>query len=138
MSLTNVQKVRLNIADSEPGLYILADDEISWFLEKNNDSVDRASIEAARCVLMKLSMRTDETVDILSIKGSKAAENYRQALMLYINNPALNPLNQGVQGWFGNVSKQEMLDNNSNLDNNFVKVPTKEYCSNTPSDGFTL
>ena len=42
--------MRLNIADSEPGLYILADDEISWFLEKNNDSVDRASIEAARCV----------------------------------------------------------------------------------------
>ena len=77
MAYTDIQKVRIEVADLDPGLPLLADDEYAYLLEKNNNSVVRASVDAARIILLKLSQQTDETVSIFSVKGSKAAEQYR-------------------------------------------------------------
>ena len=126
MALTLIQQVRLNVADSEPGLYIISDDEIQWLLEKNSNSVPRASIDAARIILLNLSQRGDEVVDIFSIKGKSAAEQYRLALELFIKDPNLNPLIGNLQGYFGGVSKADMQTNNDNCDNNIVENPTKD------------
>ena len=126
MALTLIQQVRLNVADSEPGLYIISDDEIQWLLEKNSNSVPRASIDAARIILLNLSQRGDEVVDIFSIKGKSAAEQYRLALELFIKDPNLNPLIGNLQGYFGGVSKADMQANNDNCDNNIVENPTKD------------
>ena len=126
MALTLIQQVRLNVADSEPGLYIISDDEIQWLLEKNSNSVPRASIDAARIILLNLSQRGDEVVDIFSIKGKSAAESYRLALELFIKDPNLNPLIGNLQGYFGGVSKSDMQANNDNCDNNIVENPTKD------------
>lgn len=126
MALTLIQQVRLNVADNEPGLYIISDDEITWLLEKNNNSVPRASIDAARIILLNLSQRGDEVVDIFSIKGKSAAEQYRLALELFIKDPNLNPLIGNLQGYFGGVSKSDMQANNDNCDNNIVENPTKD------------
>ena len=125
MAYTDIQKVRIEVADLDPGFPLLADDEYSYLLEKNNNSVVRASVDAARIILLKLSQQTDETVSIFSVKGSKAAEQYRLALELYIKNPQLNPLYNNLQGYFGGVSLSDMSANNSNADNNIVENPGK-------------
>ena len=125
MAYTDIQKVRIEVADLDPGFPLLADDEYSYLLEKNNNSVVRASVDAARIILLKLSQQTDETVSIFSVKGSKAAEQYRLALELYIKNPQLNPLYNNLKGYVGGVSISDMEANNADLDNNIVENPGK-------------
>lgn len=125
MAYTDIQKVRIEVADLDPGLPLLADDEYTYLLEKNNNSVVRASVDAARIILLKLSQQTDETVSIFSIRGSKAAEQYRLALELYIKNPQLNPLYNNLQGYFGGISVSDMQKNNTNCDNNIVVSPSE-------------
>ena len=125
MAYTDIQKVRIEVADLDPGFPLLVDDEYTYLLEKNNNSIIRASVDAARIILLKLSQQTDETVSIFSVKGSKAAEQYRLALELYIKNPQLNPLYNNLQGYFGGVSISDMEANVANTDNNIVENPGK-------------
>ena len=125
MAYTDIQKVRIEVADLDPGLPLLADDEYSYLLEKNNNSIVRASVDAARIILLKLSQQTDETVSIFSVKGSKVAEQYRLALELYIKNPQLNPIYNNLQGYFGGISISDMQKNNANSDNNIVVSPSE-------------
>ena len=124
MAYTDIQKVRIEVADLDPGFPLLVDDEYAYLLQKNNNSIVRASVDAARIILLKLSQQTDETVSIFSVKGSKAAEQYRLALELYIKNPQLNPLYNNLQGYFGGVSISDMDANNANLDNNIIQSPS--------------
>lgn len=123
MALTEIQKVRLEIQDNTPGLYILSDDEITYFLEKNSNSIAFASMDSARAILFNLAQRTDETVDIFSIRGGKAAEQYRLALELFLRDPNLNPVLKNVQAYFGGISLADMRANDANLDNNTVNTP---------------
>ncbi|MEN6621316.1 MAG: hypothetical protein ABFD50_07195 [Smithella sp.] len=125
MACTDIGKVRIEVADLDPSLPLLSDDEYMYLLEKNNNSIVRASVDAARIILLKLSQQTDETVSIFSVRGSKAAESYRLALELYIKNPQLNPLYNNLQGYFGGVSLSDMSANNANADNNIVVNPGK-------------
>jgi hypothetical protein len=79
-------------------------------------------LDAAKTILFILSQRsTNKTVDVLSISGgAKAAEQYRLALQLFLRDPYLNPIIRDAQIWVGNVSKEEMQANNSNLDNQYI------------------
>lgn len=128
-----IQALRYELGDTSPELPIMSDDEYSYFLSKNDYVVRRAAMDAAKSIMLKLSMRDDSVVDIFSIKGSAAARNYMQALQLYIKNPDLNSLYEKVQGYAGGISKQDMLSNDSNLDNNIVKQPTSETFTYRPS-----
>ena len=129
MSLTLIQQVRLNIQDNTPGLYILSDDEITYLLERNNDNVNRASVEAARIVLFNLSMRNDESVDVFSIRSSQSAKAYMEALKLYIRDPNLNQVGNNIQGYASGISLEDMQANDANADNNIFVPP-----SNSPYD----
>ena len=125
---TPIEAVRIEVQDNAgPGLYILQDDEISYFLSKNGNSVARASMDAARAVLMRLAQQGNEQVDILQLQGSRVASEYRQALQLYLRDPNLNPIMNSLKGYFGNTSKEDIFNNNSDLDNNIVKDQSKEY-----------
>ena len=124
MAYTDIQKVRIEVADLDPGFPLLVDDEYAYLLQKNNNSIVRASVDAARIILLKLSQQTDETVDVFSVRGSKAAEQYRLALELYIKNPQLNPLYNNLKGYVGGVSISDMDANNANLDNNIIQSPS--------------
>lgn len=118
-SPADVNAVRIEVADTEVGLFILPDSTYEYILTKNSGSIGRSSVDAARMILMRLSITAkDQVVDVLSIKTSKQAEAYRQALILFITNPSLNPLLQNVQGWAGGISLSEMQANNANPDNN--------------------
>lgn len=137
MALNDIQKVRVEVGDVDPAFPILPDSTYIYLLEKNYNSITRSSMDAARIVLMHLAMRSDDTtVDIFSIKGSKAAESYRQALIMYIKDPNNNPILQNCQGWIGGVSVSQMQSNDSNLDNNIVKQPSVSY-DTVPTGYFT-
>lgn len=126
MSLTNLQKIRYELADTDVSFPMLTDTEYEYFLDKNNNSVPRAAMDAAKTILLKMSMRSDQTVDIFSIRGTAAAKQYMQALQMYIKNPDLNSLFNTVQGYVSGVSKDDMLQNDANDDNNYVINPTKD------------
>ncbi len=122
-----IQKIRYELQDNTPGLYILDDSTLTYFLEKHSESISRATLDAARAMLFQLSQNaTNETVDLFSIKGAQAATAFREALELYIKNPYLNPLSSNLKGWIGGVSKSEMELNDSNLDNNIIQSPSKD------------
>lgn len=120
---TDIQSVRYEVQDIEVGLYILPDATYEYILTKNEGSISRSSIDAARMILMRLSITAkDQTIDILSIKSSKQAESYRQALILFIKDPSLNPLYNNINGWAGNVSVSEIKSNINNPDNNIPSL----------------
>lgn len=124
MALTLIQQIRTEVSDTDTSFPILDDGTYQYFLDKNSNSIPRSALDAARAILFKLSINsTDSTVDIFSIKGSKAAAAYREALILYIKDPTLNPLYNNVGGYVGGVSKADMLANDATLDNNIVAMP---------------
>lgn len=137
MALTQIQEVRVNVADLDPTMPILDDSTYEYFIVKNNFSVRRASLDAARSILLHLAMRGDETVDIFSYKGAKAAEQYRLALQLFLRDPNLNPVLTSAGGYAGGISHSDMLANNSNLDNNYIVTANMQDLT-SPSNPFEV
>ena len=124
MALTDIQKLRLEVGDVDVSFPILDDTSYEYFLEKHSNNLNRAGLDAARAILFQLSTRNSETVDVFSVKNT-SAESYRQALLLYIKDPNLNPLYKNLQGFFGGVSISDMEANNADLENNIVENPGK-------------
>ena len=134
--LTPIQEVRVAVGDVDVQFPILDDSTYEYFLSKNNDSVRRASMDAAKSILMQLSMRGDQTIDIFTVKGGKSAEQYRMSLQMFLRDPNMNPVLSLANGYAGGISKSDMLANNSNADTNFVNTPGLEI-NITTSDPFS-
>lgn len=131
---TPIEAVRIEIGDDAgPGLHILSDQTIDYYLSKNGNSIARASMDAARAILFRLAQQGNEQVDILQLQNSRVASEYRQALQLYLRDPNLNPIMNSLKGYFGNTSKEDIFSNNSDLNNNIVKDPSKEYSNYKPN-----
>jgi len=124
MALTDIEKVRMEIQDVDITFPILSDATYTYLLEKHSNVISRASMDAARMALMQLSQRGNETVDIFTIKGSSVAEQYRQALLLYIKDPYNNPVLQNCQGWVGGVFLDEFQANIDDLNTNNIMLAT--------------
>lgn len=122
--MATIQDLRYELGDTSVEFPIMSDAEYTYFLTKNSNALQRSAMDAAKSIMLKLSMRTDETVDIFSIRGASAAKNYMQALQIYIKNPDLNTMYDKVQGYAGGISKSDMQANDANLDNNIVNQPT--------------
>lgn len=137
MALSLIQQVRLLTQDNIAGLYIISDDEIQYLLDKNNNNIERTSVEAARIILFNLSMRSDSTVDIFSVRGSQAAKAYIEALKMYIRDPNLSGVLSNLTGYAGVISISDMQSNDANLDNN-TPVPASQSPEsvNIPSSTF--
>lgn len=125
MALTDIQKVRVEVADVDVALPILPDSTYEYLLEKQNNSIARSAMDACRIILMTLAQRGDESVDIFSIKGSKASAEYREALKIYLKDPYNNPVLQNCKGWMGGVSLSEMEANDQDPDTNNIFRPTE-------------
>lgn len=133
--------VRMEVGDTEISLPILSDSEYEYFIDKNSGSIARSSIDAAKTLLFKLSIASsDEVVGILSLKTSKQAAAYMEALKLYIRDPSLNPLYQNATLWAGNISRTEISTNNNTLDNNIpsLAISNSECLDTTPDNPFLI
>ena len=119
-----ISACRTEVGDVVIELPILTDSEYTYFLTKNSENIRRASLDAAKTILLKLSLNSkDSVVDVLSIKTSMQADQYRKALQLYIKSPELNGMYSTVTAWAGGISKSDMQANIDNLDNNAVLPP---------------
>ena len=119
-SPNQILQLRYELADTEVAFPLMSDSEYSYYIDKHNGVIRKATLDAAKAILFKLSMRPDESVDIFSIRGSKAAEQYRLALQMYIKDPSLNPALTLANIYAGGISKSDMLSNDSTIDNNSV------------------
>jgi hypothetical protein len=118
MAITAIQECRLSVGDTDAALPLLTDEVYTFYLEKQNQSVARASMDAARAILMYMSQRsTDSSVDIFSFKDSKACSSYMEALKLFLRDPSLNPLYNNCGMYAGGISVSDIAANNSNTDN---------------------
>ena len=132
--MATVQDIRFELGDTSAEFPMMTDAEIRYFLYKNDCNLQRTAMDVAKSLLLKLSMRSDETVDVFSIKGSQAAKNYMQALKMYISNPDLNRIYDTVMPYAGGISKSDMETNDSIIDNNVIVPPTKS--PNLPINGY--
>ena len=119
-----ISACRTEVGDVVIELPILADSEYTYFLEKNSENIRRASLDAAKTILLKLSLNSkSSTVDVLSVNTTMVAGDYRKALQLYIKSPELNGMYSTVTAWGAGISKSDMQANIDNLDNNAVLPP---------------
>ena len=131
-----IQQVRYEVQDIDLALPLLDDATYTYILTKNNESISRSSLDAARMILLQLSLRGDHSVDIFSVRSSKSAEQYRLALELYLKSPQLNPGYNNVGAYAGGVSISDMQANNATLDNNIIQPPL--VLDDTPTGFFNV
>lgn len=122
--MATIQDLRYELGDTDVTLPIMSDTEYQYFLDKNNSNLRTSALDAAKSIMLKLSMRTDESVDIFSVKGTGTAKQYMQALQMYIKNPDLNQSLQNLQGYAGGISISDMQANDANSDNNSIVQPS--------------
>lgn len=132
--MATIQDIRFELGDTSAEFPMMSDAEIRYFLYKNDCNLQRTAMDVAKSLLLKLSMRSDETVDLFSIRGSQAAKNYMQALKMYISNPDLNRIYDNVMPYAGGISKSDMEANDATLDNNIIVSPTQSPSS--PVNGY--
>jgi hypothetical protein len=125
MAFTDIEKLRIEIQDVDITFPILSDETYMYLLEKHSNVISRAAMDAARMALMQLSQRGNETVDIFTIRGTAVAEQYRQALMLYIKDPYNNPVLQNCKGWVGGVFLDEFRANIADYNTNNITLATE-------------
>lgn len=131
MALSDLQKLKLEIGLShlESG-EILTDIELQYFIDKNNGSIRRAGLDAAKTMLFILSQYVHERSGVeLELWNHDWFNNYMKALKMYINDPNYSIAVSGANGYAGGISKQDIRDNLNNTDVNPVSPPDK-----TPTD----
>lgn len=135
MALTPIQECRLAVADLDPAIPFLSDESYQHMLDKNGGSVSLASLDAARTIMLLLSQRTSQTVDVLSISGTaESAKQYRLSLQMFLKDPQLNPILRSATAWAGGISKSDMQANIDNTDNNAVLPPASVLGSPSQAD----
>ena len=117
MAFTDVQKIRIEIGLVNEAADLLSDEELTYFLEKNNNSIKRASLDAAKTALFILSQFTHERSDMLEIWGHTWFENYTKALKLYLTNPNFSIAIDSARAYAGGISKTDIRSNIDKEDN---------------------
>lgn len=94
MALTDTEKLRLELGLTDPRFPIFCDDELQYFLEKNNNNIGDATLDAAKSALQALAfMPTRERAGDEEV-WIDAANAYRKALELIVSRP--NAFNRKV------------------------------------------
>lgn len=131
MALTPVSEIKLNLGLVGNAADILTDDELQYFLDKNNGSVKKASLDVAKTVLFILAQLVHErSGNELEVWGHTWFENYMKTLQLYINNPAYSLAIDSAKAYAGGISVTDIRNNIDNSDNYVLDVDT-----GIPKDG---
>lgn len=121
-----IMSVRYEIGDNSVELPILSDAEYSYYLNKHEGSIRRASLDCAKTILFKLSMTSGKRdIDILVIDNRMAANAYKEALITYIKNPDLSGALDNIKSYAGGISNSDIEKNKATIDTNYVKNPVE-------------
>ena len=122
MALTPVSEIKLNLGLVGNAADILTDDELQYFLDKNNGSVKKASLDVAKTVLFILAQLTHEKNDVLEVWNHTWFENYMKSLQLYLSNPAYSLAIDSAKAYAGGISVTDIRNNIDNFDNYVLDV----------------
>lgn len=123
MSLTDVEKVKLELGLNSFDETYLTDDELNYFIEKNHGSIRRASLDAAKTLLFMLAQFVHSRTEAeLEIWGGAFFEQYMKALKMYINDPNYSIAGTGAMPYAGGIKKSDIRDNIDDSDNNVSSV----------------
>lgn len=134
MALTDVEKIKLELGLVNEASDILSDEEITYFIEKNSNSVRKASLDVAKTVLFVLSQLVHErSGSELEIWGHTWFENYMKTLQMYINDPNYSIALESAKAYAGGISVSDIRNNINNPDNLAVDVDIS-----IPKDGIAI
>ncbi len=128
--MDNVSIIRLEIGLVGEAYGLLSDEEISYYLTKNNNNIRRTSLDCAKTVLFILSQRVHERAEVLEIWGHDWFNNYYKSLKLYISDPNFSFAINGAAPYAGGISVTDIRENVNNSDNFVVNVDV-----GIPTDG---
>lgn len=117
--LTEIEKIRLEIGVP---VELMSDTDIEYFLEKNGNSIRKASLDVAKAVLFQLAQMTHFKAAELEDWAQEYFKQYMEALKLYISDPNYNIAIQGAMPYAGGVSRADIQNNMDNVDTNYVRV----------------
>lgn len=121
MAFTDIEIVRLEIGDNDSAMPILSDEEIQYFIDKNEGSIRKACLDSAKSILFRLASFGFERVDILEYRGSDYFNQYKQALEMFIKNPEYGSVTKAMI-YAGGVSISDIQKNINDIDANIVRV----------------
>ena len=130
MALDPVSTVKLEIGLVADASDLLTDEEITYYLEKNNNNIPKAARDCAKTVLFILSQRVHERADVLEIWGHDWFNNYYKTLKMYLNDPNFSFAINGAMPYAGGISVADIRANVENYDNLVVDVD-----AGIPTDG---
>ena len=130
MAISTIDAIRLDVGLVGEAYGLLSDEEISYYLTKNNNNIRRASLDCAKTVLFILSQRVHERADVLEIWGHDWFNNYYKSLQLYLTDPNYNITINSATPYAGGISKKDIRENIDNFDNQVVNVDV-----GVPTDG---
>lgn len=134
MALTDIEKLKLEIGLIGEASDILSDEELTYFLEKNNNSIRKAGLDAAKTVLFVLSQLIHErSGSELEIWGHTWFENYMKTLKLYLSDPNYSIALNNAKAYAGGISIEDIRKNIDTPDNLVVNVDIS-----IPKDGVAV
>lgn len=118
MALSLIQQIKLELGLVGDASDILSDEEIQYFLDKNKNSIKKASLDSAKTVLFILSQQVHERSGTeLELYGNQWFENYMKTLQLYINDPNFSITIDSAKAYAGGISVSDIRANIDNCDN---------------------
>lgn len=135
-SSNTIDAVRLEIGDIDPDFPILADADYTYFLTKNNNSIRRTALDAAKSILFALSRMTHEKTDVLEIWGHEYVQNYRESLKMFIKDPNFSVALNNAMPFAGGIEKDKIQEN---LDDPNAQVvdPERSIAAGTEGNPFS-
>lgn len=128
--MTPIEEVRLEIGLLCQAYQLLSDEEIQYFLNKNNGNIRRASSSAGKTVLFILSQLVHTKASELESWDHDWFNNYYKSLQMYLNNPNYSFALDSARPYAGGISVTDIRENVNNSDNFVVSVDV-----GIPTDG---
>lgn len=110
-----IDALRLTVGDIWDDFEVLSDADYQYFLDAAGGNIRRASMDALRACLFRLSRMTRERTGDIEVYGSEWFNNYLNALKLILKDPNISI--SIARPYAGGISKHDMIDNDLNWDN---------------------
>lgn len=118
-----VDRIRLNVGDIWADMEWLHDEDYQYFIDKNNGSENRATLDAARTLLFVLTRFTRERTGDIEVYGGDIFNNYFKALQLILKDPNI-AISVAIP-YAGGIDRVDMQMNRMDHRNNSVVIATE-------------
>lgn len=110
-----VDRIRLNVGDIWEDIEYLTDADYQYFLDAADGNERRATMDAVRAILFKLTRMTRERTGDIEVYGGDWFNNYMKALLLILKDPNIS-ISLAVP-YAGGISRSDMQANRCDPDN---------------------